>query len=284
MDFFVNNINERITYKDEFFYEHQIKSPPIVRPHVHDTYELYLFISGDAKYIVEGNSYDLNKYDLMLTNRKEVHSTIFSSDKQYEKVSIHIKPSFLSEFISKDFNPFNFFENRPMGTNNKINGDLVVKNNLTGIVYELSYYYTHRDLPENVIMLKVKTIELLIKISNILNFHYTAANVQNDKIKNLIIYVNENISKKLTLEELSKEFFLSVTYISEIFKKSTGQTFNEYVAQKRVVLSKSLISKNFKFDQIAKLCGFNDYSNFYRTFKKITGISPSEFKNNLFIK
>lgn len=275
----VNNIE----YNDEFHFKRRFPNITHCPPHIHDTYELYVFFSGDAKYAVEGNIYELNKNDILFTNRREIHSTIYCSDMLCEKISIHIRPSFLSEFICNGYNPFSFIEKRKPGYNNKISGELVEKHKLLDIIHEIEYYYNNA-LPESTIMLKAQTAVLLTKMSQIVNMHEEMPNIKNRKISDIIIYINENLDKKITLEQLSQKFFLSPSYVSRIFQNSVGYSFSEYLAQKRTTLAKNLISENLKFEEVVERCGFADYSNFYRTFKKTTGISPKAYKENIFVE
>ncbi|PJI07581.1 MULTISPECIES: AraC family transcriptional regulator [Clostridium] len=98
------------------------------------------------------------------------------------------------------------------------------------------------------------------------------------KVENIIKYMRENMKNKLTLTELADRVKLSPAYLSRAFKSSTGYTviglFNKIKIDKAKEL---MIEGNKKVKDIAHEVGFNDEFYFSRIFKKVEGISPSEF-------
>jgi len=120
---------ENFIYSSEcgaFTYNYNESSTsPIVPPHLHDSYEIYLFLQGDGVYSVEGTLYDLSHNDILFTNSRELHSPIFKSNTRYTRALVFLKLNFLSEFITKDYNPFYGIEQRKLGQQNKIDSNLV---------------------------------------------------------------------------------------------------------------------------------------------------------------
>ena len=83
------------------------------------------------------------------------------------------------------------------------------------------------------------------------------------------------------LKDVSDEVFLSQNYLSELFKKETGEGFYEFLSNYRVKKAKELlITTNFKIYEVAEKVGYNDSITFGRAFKKITGTTPNNFRNN----
>lgn len=100
------------------------------------------------------------------------------------------------------------------------------------------------------------------------------------KVEKIIKYMHENINSKLTLTELSEMVQLSPTYLSRIFKETTEYSVIGFFNKMKVDKAKELIIEgNKKVKEIAQLLGFTDEFYFSRIFKKIEGISPSEFYN-----
>ena len=95
-----------------------------------------------------------------------------------------------------------------------------------------------------------------------------------------LVYINENLSEKITLDELAQVAGMGKTGFSTAFKSITGMTVWEYILNARVELASSyLIEKNdFNVTEISLMCGFNDNAHFAKIFKKIKGSTPSEFK------
>ena len=90
-------------------------------------------------------------------------------------------------------------------------------------------------------------------------------------------YINQNIGNQLTIEELSKYFYLSPSYLCRIFKSATGMTINKYITAKKITLSKALLSEGCSVSEACEKSGFNDYSNFLKAFTKAVGVSPKKY-------
>lgn len=92
-------------------------------------------------------------------------------------------------------------------------------------------------------------------------------------------FINNNISKKITLNDLSYSLHYSKATLTQHFKKEFGITIVEYVTKKRIELSKRLLLESDKpLREISILCGFDDTEYFSRTFKKINGLPPAMWR------
>lgn len=94
-------------------------------------------------------------------------------------------------------------------------------------------------------------------------------------------YIINNFNKNITLKDVADEVFLSQNYLSELFKKEIGEGFYEFLSNYRIKKAKEiLVTTNLKVYEIAKMVGYNDSISFGRAFKKITGTTPNNFRNN----
>lgn len=95
----------------------------------------------------------------------------------------------------------------------------------------------------------------------------------------LSIIHNSYNNKELSLNEISQKTFLSVPYICVRFKEVTGKTFSRYLTEYRIEKSLELLKdKNNKINYIAEKVGFANGNYFSKTFRKIKGISPAEYR------
>lgn len=98
----------------------------------------------------------------------------------------------------------------------------------------------------------------------------------NDICDFIILHVSENI----TLEELSEHFGYNKKYLTTFFRKQSGNTLKQYMLQTKMDHAKAeLTDTNHSIAQISYNIGFNDVHNFSNAFKKITGLSPSDYRN-----
>jgi len=93
-------------------------------------------------------------------------------------------------------------------------------------------------------------------------------------------YIYNNLSKPLSLEELAKHVNLSVTYLCSLFKDETGQTINNYILDVRIRRAKLLLeATDMHINEIAAASGFSSSNYFIKSFKKITGATPQDYRN-----
>jgi len=104
---------------------------------------------------------------------------------------------------------------------------------------------------------------------------------QNPHIAKSIQYINENHHLPITLQEVSNHTNLNMCYFCSLFKTTTGLTFNQYLIKTRIERSKELLinSSNSIID-ISLSVGFNNHNYFSSTFKKMTGVTPTTFRNS----
>ena len=92
----------------------------------------------------------------------------------------------------------------------------------------------------------------------------------------IIAYINKNITKELSLEELSQRFNVSKYYLSHFFKAHTGLTLFRYIKLKRLGLVKKYYESGLPLTKSAMKAGFADYSIFYKAYRNEYGKSPSK--------
>ena len=107
----------------------------------------------------------------------------------------------------------------------------------------------------------------------------------NKLICEILIYIDENIKSKITIEELENKFFYNRYYIMKLFKKEINLTIVEYINSIRIYNSINLMkNSNFSFMNIALKSGFYSLEYFSETFKQITGLNPRKYKNYFYKK
>lgn len=104
----------------------------------------------------------------------------------------------------------------------------------------------------------------------------------NNLICDILIYIDNNISNKITIEDLENKFFYNRYYIMKLFKKEMGITLINYINSIRIYNSITLIKEsNNSLLNIAFKCGFYSIEYFSETFKKIIGVNPEIVKQYL---
>ena len=102
---------------------------------------------------------------------------------------------------------------------------------------------------------------------------------QNLPIKKAVQYIENNFNEQIGLNDIADAVGLNASYLSRLFKKETGESITEHLTQFRIEKAKELLKdESLRLRDIAMAVGFNDVSYFSNTFKKIAGMSPTEFR------
>ncbi|CAH1220810.1 putative response regulatory protein [Paenibacillus allorhizoplanae] len=136
---------------------------------------------------------------------------------------------------------------------------------------------------------RVELAQVLQKISEQINAtkqpnQITTATVVNDDKDRLLIrrvkeLVNEYLNQDISLQFLAERVYLHPKYLSDMFKRETGQNLSDYVTERRMEKARKLLKETtLKVAEVAMMCGFANHKYFASLFKQHTGCTPSEFR------
>ncbi len=105
---------------------------------------------------------------------------------------------------------------------------------------------------------------------------------QNPHVDKILAFIQTHFRENITLKNIANQVGLTVPYCCAIVKKELGCTIYELILRERILLAEELIkSGDHAIKKIPSMCGFNDYSNFSKSFKKIIGNSPIQYRKKL---
>jgi two-component system response regulator YesN len=94
-----------------------------------------------------------------------------------------------------------------------------------------------------------------------------------------VMYIKANYQKEISLGSIAKEINVSPYYLSKLFRKYTGKTCTELIAEERIEAAKRLLVQNFSSKETCFRVGFNSQNYFVKIFKKYVGVTPGEYRN-----
>lgn len=118
------------------------------------------------------------------------------------------------------------------------------------------------------------------------SFFNDSAQMQEEHIvKRIQQFININYANDLSLQQISEEFYLNPSYLSQLFKSKTNENLSKYIEDTRIEKAKELLAKlKLSVVDVAFQVGYNNANYFSKVFKKKVGISPSHFQEELIKK
>lgn len=104
------------------------------------------------------------------------------------------------------------------------------------------------------------------------------------RLDHVFTYVNAHLTEDISLDKLSEDLFFSKYYILHEFKKKTGISLYKYIIKRKLEYSKTLIESGMPIKEVYHHCGFGDYSNFFKLFKREYGLTPKQYYNQVITK
>ena len=235
--------------------------------HCHSYYEIYYLMRGDVSCLVEGKLYKPVPNSLLLLPCKFYHGMKVESEKAYERFSLHFREDVIPA------------ENRALLLSVFSGGELYYQN-----VDEFRIPVFFENLADCAAMPEpLRWTAVVAEVQALLGHmaymaHSSSSSTPSESISQtvsrLLAYLNGHFADPLTLDELSARFFISKHHLNKVFRKATGTTVGEYVIHKRVIAAQQMIQNGTAATQAALAAGFNDYSGFYRAYRRILGHAP----------
>ena len=260
-----------------------VLSNELIEEHQHEYYELLYVEKGKIDYLLDNKIYHLLPGDIILIPPKKPHKLLSFLDKETSRFVLMCSKKFLKKHSTPQTNLLTICDS---AINNNIFQlrfndiqKLELEKNLHSISkmmlensFGIDLLYIHRF-----IKIIITIIDLSIQNNNEDELMYN----KNEIINKIIKFINDNLSKKIVIEDISNHLALSISRISHIFKNETGISVLRYINKKRLQLAKELIQKGETFINISIKCGFQDYTSFFRAFKKEFNITPGEYSKFL---
>ncbi len=246
--------------------------------HYHDFNKIILFISGNVSYFIEGKSYQLKPYDIILVKAGEIHKPVIHDTLPYERIIIYISPDFFEAYKEDECDLACCFLKAEEHCSNVLRMTELGKEGLfeSFLRLELSF---HDDGFAHELYRKVLFLEFMITLNRVVlnkGIHYIDTNIANPKILDIMKYINDNISLDITIDSIAGCFFLNRSYLMHLFKAETGYTIGKYITEKRLFTAKSLMKNGSPITEACYNSGFKNYTTFFRAFKDKFQMSPKD--------
>ncbi len=249
-----------------------------VEYHYHDFDKITIFMKGHVTYTLEGKSYDLKPYDIVLVKHNDIHRLTVDNSTLYERIIVYISPNFMNAYQTDSYDLNYCFEKAEEEHSNVLRITSLEKSSLLRSISRLEASFSDdgyaADLYRQIIFL-----EFMIHLNRAArkdHLKYIDTDSCNTKIQDILGYINENLREDLSIDSIADQFYISKYYMMRLFKQETGYTLGQYISQKRLLLAKELLLSGEPVTKACFDCGFKDYSTFSRAYKRLFGESPRD--------
>ncbi|MEA4960862.1 helix-turn-helix domain-containing protein [Lutispora sp.] len=267
----------------ESFYSEKItvclttKAANIIRgTHFHDGYEFVITYADMPSAIIDNRLWDRKKNRLFVINPMQEHGMAIDY-KGFSLCGIHIENSLINEIARGLYNSSNItFSNESFVASHDMS--MLTRLFLEELKYkQIGYEFIVENLSSLIAAYLIRQIKhnLPSKPHNV-NFSLK------ENIKKVIDYMNENYTVGISNDELSGLINMDKYSFIRNFKAQTSKTPYEYLLDLKIEKAKKMLKSNkYTITEISMACGFSSHSHFTSTFKRKTGLSPTEYRLSL---
>lgn len=255
--------------------------------HFHEEYELVLIDKSSGTKFIGDNVSLFEEGDLLLIGSNIPHlfrnnKEYYSKDKKLEANSTFIH--FTEKFLGHDF-----FELPEMRIVNNLLARASLALEIQGNIKNYTIRKLHEMNDESPPQRLVSLLDILIRLSESkelkpllstqFDAHYISNTKDTERIDKVIEFIMKNYTQEIYVTEIANMINMSSASFSRYFKHHTRKTFSNYVTEIRISHAcRILMQEDRNISEISYLCGFENISNFYRHFRKITGIIPKDYR------
>lgn len=247
--------------------------------HEHDYYEIYFFVSGHARIIVEGTDIRPQKGDAFIYPPHTMHRCIHEdTDIIYDRFYFYARPTFLQSISSAEYD---------------------IPQTIASMTRDDHYYFHVEDgdlqelirrtdemiaaseslRPADKLLNRFRMGEALLQALSMFKAGEAVPQSEySSRMSALLHYINQHAGEQISLDQLQEQFFVSKFVLMKEFKEYTGISIHQYLLTRRVLMAQEMIQQGMKPNEAAVNCGFQEYTSFYRAFRSRTGISPEQYR------
>lgn len=256
----------------------------VTQYHCHDYFEFYLHLRGGELMGVENRLFQLVPNQLFVLPPFSMHGLSCTKEmKNYERVYLNLAPEVLRVLGCGQIDPENLFRQHTAGHVCTWQLSDQDAETFVACIHRIRENQSRKNDPFE----RYGDYALMMNLLNVVCRTMRQTDpVEGEAFGSTIIqeildYINNHYTQPIRMENLARSFGVSVSYLSHEFVRFTNRSVYDYVLYRRVMLARQQILGNASLNDIAYQCGFNDYSNFLRSFTKVVGMSPSQYRKNL---
>lgn len=252
------------------------------------TLKICCIVNGRAIWTIGTKEYNVKKGDIVVLSNNEYRAfhVVYPPDDLVMMV-LEFEPRFVWSNQEEDFNAglLNVFFKRGDNFENRLEANMLISQEIERLMWQISSELREKKA-DFMLMAKIRLLNILVELNRfhgepeMMNSSKNLSRSQLEDMSNVLNYIDNNISEEIILDKIAKMVHMNPSYFSRLFKKYNGLGLSEYVNKKRIQKAIQYLTEDkLSVIDISNRCGYSSLSNFYKTFKKITGKAPTQYRN-----
>ncbi len=253
--------------KGNYLFKHSLDQEPDnnrenFKEHYHPSYELLYFIKGKADFTLRQQIYHLQHHSLLLIKPGDYHNIIIKEIVPYERIVIRFSPNDIPANLNAKLSTCpHVFE---------------IQNSL--LDHEFLCLDNYADILDPEIKEQIFFSELIIILTLLTNSHNLRKKEDtiNTSVARIIECIDSNLVNIQTINDIATKIRMSPSTINKVFLKHMQTPVMSYVRTQKCMLAKNLMISGIPANEAALQSGFEYYSTFYRAYKNVFGVAPTD--------
>lgn len=252
--------------------------------HNHDLFEILYVTKGKLICLVENYKYTLEEGEMVLISPSIIHKVQTIIEQPCERIIVTFTEQYAQRKSTEQTDLLKIFKTLEIAKYHKLSFNNAYKRKLENLLETMqNIIFTDNygtDVIFNCCFCSLMVLLNRELVSNTPEIHSISFN--NKLILEVGNYIEENLENQLFVEDIAKHVSLSASRLHHIFKYETGISILKYINKKRLSKAKELLKTGDLIVNIYIKCGFQDYTSFFRAFKKEYEITPKEYQKRYF--
>ena len=249
--------------------------------HSHPYYEFILVRRGICEYLANGSRFSLHPDEMLIISPATVHTMICPKDSSsYERLILQVNADFAKQILTECETEIHSEGISPLYI---IRAEAVCRWGIRELIERINAASSVTDSALREKLYRSQIAELMLTIEYIARTsHSVAPSSSNSFITDVMAYIQEHFREpELNVAGIAQQFYVSREHLSRVFKTFANENISHYITDLRMqefrqglVMGKSILDACLE-------SGFSDYSSFVKTFRKLYGITPAEYREQL---
>ncbi|MCR5461120.1 MAG: AraC family transcriptional regulator [Acetatifactor sp.] len=254
------------------------KAPYPVGPHSHNAAELYFTLTDLPDVLINDTVSAVPAGTLLILPAFCIHQLYHETGVTYERYVLSIHTKWLNGVFCEGATAFSYLENSST--------PVLLSPNRTQKKELLRHFNELLSLSDQT------SPQAMVKFFQFLSVMHGMVNesVPNDppklpvspsqrRVNEIIAYLLEHLAENVKLSDLASHFYLHPDYLARLFKSHMHVSIGHYIALQKISAAEAMLREGQTVAQVQEALGYSSYAYFFKSFQKITGISPSKYRD-----